>query len=177
MGAIKIKDYEVSPTDSYVFDTNVWIFLFGPIAGSNLKQQTLYAQLFQEIQSRGATIFITSLILSEFINAVLRINFINWKNQEDNVNADFKRDYRPTEHYKNALAEIKENVKIILNHTQKRNDDFQSMGFVSLHRFLDNNCDYNDAYLLKYCIVNKLHIVSDDKDIAQQEVDIKVITA
>lgn len=177
MGGIKIKDYEVSPTDSYVFDTNVWIFIFGPIAGSNLKQQMQYAQLFQDIQSRGATIFITSLIISEFINAVLRINFANWKIQEDNVNADFKHDYRPTAHYKNALAEIKENVKIILNHTQKRNDDFREMSFISLHRFLDNNCDYNDAYLLKYCIENKLHIVSDDKDITQQDVAIKVITA
>lgn len=177
MALIKIRNNNVSPTDSYIFDTNVWLFLFGPLAGSNEREQRAYSHLLKEIQDRKAIIFITSLILSEYINAALRMNFRLWKIENDYNNADFKHDYRPSEHYKMALNDVKEQVKIILQCTEKRNDDFRDMSFISMHPLLDNDCDYNDAYLLQYCQKNKFNLVTDDGDITKQDVSIKVITA
>ncbi len=177
MALIKIKDYEVSPTDSYIFDTNIWLLLFGPVAGSRKREQQMYAQLFQDIQARRATIFITSLILSEYINAALRMNFRWWMAEQEYKNADFKHDYRSTPHYKEALKDVKEQVKDILNCTTKRNDDFQDISFISTHSLLDNDCDYNDAYLLRYCSRNHFHIVTDDGDITKQDIPIKIVTA
>lgn len=59
-------------------------------------------------------IFISSLVLSEFINRNLQLEFKHWKNITGNVNADFKRDFRQTVEYSNAKKTTIDTVKEIL---------------------------------------------------------------
>lgn len=171
MATIKVKEWQVCTQQSYMFDTNIWLYIFGPIAGSERDAQRKYSDLLYDIQNRESTIFITSLILAEYINAALRICFSNWKRENGVSNADYKRDYRPTNHYRDSLEDVKSQVHDILQITTRRNDDFQTMTFNALIPYLDRDCDYNDAYILKYCMKNKFSLVTDDKDIAKQNIN------
>jgi Zn-finger protein len=90
---IKIQDistYIPKATDIFFFDNNVWMFLFCPIANAKKEQQKKYSQFYKEVNSVSACIWINSLVLSEFCNAWLRIEFKNWKNKNDKHNYNHK---------------------------------------------------------------------------------------
>lgn len=99
MKASKIKYGQVGEQDKYFFDTNVWMFLFAPLASSKFYKQKTYSSLLKEIMSRNATIWINSLVVAEYVNAVLKLEFKQWMKRNKLTNADFKHDFRPTNEY------------------------------------------------------------------------------
>lgn len=178
METVRLKDCTVGPSDKYFFDTNVWLFINGPMAGSNQFKQKKYATLLSDISSRGAGLYVTSIVVSEYINSVLRIGFKTWINEDrtNRVNSDFKRNYRPTDHYADTLKDAVLQVEDILRFAQKRPDDFQRIDMTELLQRLDMNCDYNDAYIVKCCEQDNLILVSDDKDLQNVDSKIKLLT-
>ena len=57
MAVIKLADHTPNQTYSYLFDTNVWLYIFGPVAGSNARKQRLYSGLLNTIISRKGNLF------------------------------------------------------------------------------------------------------------------------
>ncbi len=173
-----LRAHKVSPMNSYLFDTNVWIYIYGPIAGSERKKQVAYSGLLREIIDRGAGLAITSMVLSEYINRVLRIGFAQWKLRTGNENADYKRDFRPTQDFKDALADVKAQVKDILSTvTMRRPDDFNSMDVDRMVQSMSSSADYNDIYLVRCCEKGMMCIVSDDRDIAEIQSPVVLLQA
>lgn len=178
MATCRVKDHKVSPTASYIFDTNIWIFLFAPIAGSQQNKQEMYSRLLSEIRSRGATIWINSLIVSEYVNAVLRLAFKQWKNVNSRYGADFKHDFRPTADYKSALFDVKTQVANILSICERRPDDFNSINIGAIINSMSTTCDFGDAMIVDVCNRNReIRLVTDDSDITGAELPFTVVTA
>jgi len=115
-------------------------------------------------------------VLSEYINTVLRIGFKQWKNN-GNYNADYKRDYRNTDDYKDTLADAIAQVEDILKITQRRPDDFNAMDINAILAAMSQSSDYNDSYLVKCCEHANIKFVSDDRDIISINSPITVIQA
>lgn len=179
MAVCRIKDHQVSPTSSYIFDTNVWIFIFAPLAGAKEYKQKVYSRLLADILSRKATIWITSIIISEYVNAVLRLAFKQWMHKNRLHNADFKHDFRPTADYKTALSDIKAQVSNILKICERRPDDFNSINIRAIIDSMNTtSCDFCDALITDVCYRNKgIYLVSDDSDIIKASLPFNVITA
>lgn len=173
-----LEKHHVSSMNSYMFDTNVWLYIYGPMAGAEKKKQGLYASLLREIADRNAGLFITSMVLSEYINRVLRMSFELWKRNSGNFTADYKRDYRGTEDFKDSLADIKAQVKEIMSNCMANaSDDFNSLEVNAIIDSMSNTADFNDVYLVSLCESRKWCFVSDDKDIQNIPSNIKLITA
>ena len=45
MATCKIANYTVGPSEEFFFDTNVWMFLFAPLAGAKQSKQKAYSKL------------------------------------------------------------------------------------------------------------------------------------
>lgn len=176
MKIIKVNQHNPNQSFGYLFDTNVWLYIYGPVAGSNTNKQRIYSKLLNSILERKAVIFITSLVLSEYINRVLRIGFQQWKNN-GNYNADYKRDYRGTDDYKENLADAIAQVEEILKITQRRPDDFNAMDINAILAEMSQSSDYNDSYIVKCCENANIKFVSDDRDIININSTITVIRA
>lgn len=176
MEIIKVNHHNPNRSFGYLFDTNVWLYIYGPVAGSNAKKQRIYSNLLNSILERKAVIFITSLVLSEYINRVLRIGFQQWKDN-GNYSADYKRDYRGTDDYKDNLADAIAQVEDILKITQRRPDDFNAMDINAILAAMSQSSDYNDSYLVKCCENANIKFVSDDRDIISINSTITVIQA
>ena len=176
MALTKIKDYIVSPQECFFFDTNVWIFLYGLIANYEKKKQQSYSSLLSQIINRKSMIFISSLVLSEFINRNLQLEFKHWKNITGNVNADFKRDFRQTVEYSNAKKTTIDSVKEIIEVTERRPDDFNAIDIDELLNY-SNDCDFNDAYIAMNCKKGKMILVTDDKDFSWSYPELKILSA
>ncbi len=164
MAAIDIRHYNVTGQDSFFFDTNIWLYIFGPMAGTNATKQSVYSNFYKEVLSRDAKIFISSLVISEYINRVLRIGFSQWKDINHNSQPlDFKKDYRPTQDYKDQLDEAIAQAKDILNFTQPISDSFQSCNLQRIFDRMKRGCDYNDSYIFTLCF-DHYKLVTDDQD-------------
>ena len=165
MAITKIADCVVRPGSTYMFDTNVWLYIFGPVAGAGTYRQRMYSRLLSDIMSRKAGLFITSLVVSEYINRVLRIGFDNWKETTGNPRADFKRDYRNTEDYSEVLSDAKLQIREILNLCNRYPDNFNAIDIESVLNMMGQSADYNDAYLVHCCKNRNIKLVSSDRDL------------
>lgn len=178
MEVIKIDRYVVGPSDCFFFDTNVWLYIFAPIGNNSKKLQQKYTALYREILSRGARLQVTSLVIAEYINVVLRMSFKQWKREDINrINADFKRDYRPTQHYSDALADARDQVSLILSSSTRFPDNFHNIDVNSVVNRMSQCCDYNDSCLIQFCEQSGAKLVSHDQDFASLDSRIKLVTA
>lgn len=164
---------------SFFFDTNVWIILFSPIAGSKPKLQTLYGNLLNDIEKTNSSVFISSMVLSEYINRSIRLSHEIWKeNQEKtgNFKTDFKKDYRPTQDYLDAQQDAYDEAREIMKKALPRSDDFHVMADKLDSIMSEKGMDFNDAYFAALCEKNNLILVSDDRDLQNTKCNITLVT-
>lgn len=160
---IDIKSYNPKSSDLFFLDNNIWMFLFCPIGNHSKTQQKVYSSFFQSIISAKATIFVNSLILSEFANSFLRIDFEQWKKKQQLYGANYKKDYIPTQQYKDTVSAITAAINNILSLSEKKPDDFHMINIDSICNNFQT-VDFNDCYLVEFCRNNSLKLVTDDKD-------------
>lgn len=170
-----IKTFKVTSMDCYFFDNNIWVFLFAPIASFNSEKQKEYSSFLSSIKSANATIYTTSLVISEFANFCLRLSFKQWKEKTGNYDADYKKDYMVTQDYKDSSDDVKYNIKEIQKITEKRPDDYNAIDLGTILEGI-SLVDFNDLYYAELCLRNKLKIVTDDRDFIKINSDVEVIS-
>lgn len=160
---IDITNYTPKSSDLFFFDNNIWMYLFCPLADFQKNRQKQYSSFLQSINSSRSTIFINSLILSEFSNRYLRMDFEQWRKKEGKLEAEFKKDYIGTNRYKDTVLEINRNIRSILKICVRSSDNFNAIDLDAVLQHL--SCiDFNDSYYLEYAKLSKLKIVTDDND-------------
>ncbi|MCI9843794.1 type II toxin-antitoxin system VapC family toxin [Flavobacterium pectinovorum] len=178
MATINIETYKIGYTDQFFFDTNVWLLLFGNLANFKPKDQKEYSKLFKETLQREIPIYISSMILSEFANVLLRIDFKQWKSKNKFSEVkDFKKDFGATEEYKKSVQNVKELLKSILElpNIHLISDYFNGINKENILKDFDT-VDFNDAYLAELIRNNNYKVVTNDKDFQKLESKIDIIT-
>jgi predicted nucleic acid-binding protein len=177
--AVKLTDinkYSPKSSDKFFFDNNVWMYLFCPLADYKKLKQKHYSAFLQSITTSRSTIFISSLILSEFTNRYLRMDFEQWKIENEIFDADFKKDYVGTTRYKDTVTEIKRNINQIMKLCDKTSDNFNALDCDTILKHL-SYIDFNDSYYLELAKLGKWKIVTDDTDfVTYQDHEVEIIT-
>jgi len=122
---IQIQNHSIQASDTYFFDANIWIFLFCPIGNKKRDAQKVYSAFYKELIKRDCTIIINSLVLSEFANTYLRIDFKLWKGNRNNL--DYKKDFVGSQRYLSTIYDIKNAIKGIKYYSSISNDDFDKL--------------------------------------------------
>lgn len=150
----------INDGDNVFIDTNVLIFYLYPI---NPKKYSYYANAIYMLQKKKCQMFINSLVVSEFINRLLRLDFAQIK--DENIK-DFKRDYRQTQNYINTLKfAITELNKFCETFNVRHiRDDFDKMNIMELYAKYEYSFDFNDLIIAENVRSNKLKLLTDDKD-------------
>lgn len=173
---LNVKEYAPKSSDIFLFDNTIWMHIFCPLGDYNLNKQKCYSSFLKSIDSAKSTIFITSLILSEFANRYLRLDFDLWKDEEKVYGANFKKDYIGTGRYKDTIVEISSSINNILNLCEKTPDNFNA---IDIKRVLSHfSCiDFNDSYYIELASLCKYKVVTDDHDfIDYQNHSLEIIT-
>lgn len=175
---LKINEYKISSTDCFFLDNNVWMFLFCPLGNYQKKKQYAYSRFFNDIIAHRASICINSLILSEFANTYLRLDYQLWKKEPENCRGDYKRDYLHSEQYSTTALLVQAAMRKILKVSTQMPDDFNS---VNMDLIFDHfkTIDFNDSYFIEYCRLHgkNMLFVSDDKDFGKIDCGkVKVLT-
>lgn len=178
MATINIQEYKIGFTDQFFFDTNVWLLLYGTLAGFQAKEQKLYTNFFQDLLQKDTPIFLTAMVISEFSNVLLRRDYNQWVSTNKLVNQDFKRDFVGTKAYQESVATITIAVnKIIkLPNIILVGDNFNA---IDKEAILNNFklIDFNDSYYAQLAILNKYKVVTHDSDFQALDSKIDILTA
>lgn len=163
-----LNTYTISPGESFIVDTNVWIYLFSPFSTNDFG----YQNFLSEAQNKNCKLFINSQIISEYINVICRTAHEKYlkANGLTKNRFKFKRDYQQTtdfyHYYQLAYESVKNDIlkyskisPIKLWHIRKSLNDYHQMN------------DYNDLLYTKMT-KGKIKIVSHDKDFGNHPEDI-----
>ena len=177
MATIKLRDFEVGYTDQFFFDTNIWLLLYGTVAGFQANDQSQYAKLLEKLITRDSPIYITSMVISEFANVLLRRYFNQWITNNKFVDKDFKRDFVGIKEYENSVETITISINKIfkLPNLVIVGDNFNAIDKAAI---LNNFkiVDFNDAYNAQLANLNNYKVVTNDKDFQKIDSNIDVIT-
>ena len=154
--------YKISKNEKVFIDTNILIYLFSPdFVSSNEEYIEQYSKILEVLLQNSAQLYISSVVVSEFINRILRIDYE--KNKE--LYPDFKQDYRKSQKYKETLNLILKELKKILKISCKINDSFSEFDLLSWYQRDENqNLDFNDLHIAFIVESNNLKLLSNDND-------------
>jgi predicted nucleic acid-binding protein len=177
MATINLNGYQIKMSDQFFFDTNVWLLLFGTVANYQRADQASYSNLLQDLIRREKPIYITSMILSEFANVLLRHDFKQWITTNGLINQDFKKHFIGTNDYQNSVITIKQLILNILSipNIIKVSDSFHNIDTATvLNNF--GMVDFNDSYITQLSNQNNYKVVTNDKDFQKLENVIDILT-
>lgn len=177
MAKINVRELKIGFSDQFFFDTNIWLLLFGTVADFESKDQRAYSKLLEELITRDKPIFISSIIISEFANVLLRRDFNQWVSINKFVNQDFKRNFVGTTVYKESVISITNSIHKILKlpNIFKVSDSFHNLKTDNILESF-KIVDFNDSYINELAIVNNYKVVTNDTDFQKLDSKIDIIT-
>ena len=189
------KINNVTPQDYKLFfcDANVWIAAlkyFG--SGPQKNYEAPYVDFFQAIIELNVNIknepklakkiknkpkiVLTSVVLSETINAYMRGIAMKAYFNGDTTGYSFKNDYRdnPNSDYKTQFDNLVSDISAFKDYTVLIDDDFSNIKPFELLKNMPSNTDFNDFYYYKLLKDKKIPIITHDTDFLFE--DIPIIT-
>lgn len=174
---IDINNYTPLKTDKFIFDTNIWLYLYCPLGDYKKFVIKKYENFLVKIIKCNSSIFLPSLILSEFINRYIRLDF-NIKNKINPTKfSDFKKDYRPSSEFLDTIKVVQATIRQqIIKITKNISDDFSSYDLTYIINNVDQ-LDYNDLCIEEIASISNYKVVTDDKDFKITSKSIEVLTS
>lgn len=179
----KPLSHHVVDGNVYFFDSNIWLKILQPKINPSYRDNQ-YRLLFQKILANNkAKIAVSTLVLSEVINRILRDVYM--KKLIDKIkkndpcfilsNDFYKTKFRPSQEFRIAYNLICDEIKNYHTSINQISDDFgNKICFRHILSDPPQGLDFNDHYYYKLCKLNKYILVTDDKDFWVD--DVQVIT-
>jgi predicted nucleic acid-binding protein len=169
---VPIEKHRFTSGDKFLFDTNIWMFINGPMSNAKDPKVIAYSNALKEVLSNQGTIFIDALILSEFVNRYARLEH---SKSSSHHNSRFK-EFRQSDEFKKVASDIRNACGQILKNTKVTDTDLSNSDIVKiLDTFEKEPCDLNDQILLDICKRRGYILVTHDIDSSENSV--AVLTA
>jgi len=160
-----LSDFEPKGSHLYLIDANILMYLFSPIASYAIGRQETISRFFDKCRNVNSGLITTSSVIGEFFHVNLRMYYDNWcRSQQNQITFNFKKDYRPTDDFKDSVVAINSSIGAILKLTDRFSDSFNSINIDSVMANCLNS-EFTDSYLLELSNQNNWFIVSNDKDL------------
>lgn len=173
---IDVETYVPQDGDKYFFDANIWLYFYCPIGNYNKNTISKYSGFLKRALSNDTTIYVSSLIASEIINAWLRLDF-NILRRKKTVVYDYKQHYRGSLHYHSAIKDIQTVFHTqLLKISTPLDDRATEISLPDVLSGLDKT-DFNDCYYHHLAKLDNLLIVTNDADFAELDTGISILTA
>lgn len=169
----RIQDYKFTANDAVLFDTNIWLYIYGPTGDRFPKLRSIYTLALRRIRSAKSQIFLDVLILSEFINAFSR--FVYNELPQEIKPEDFKI-FRDSDDFPVFAEKITIKVEKIIEKSELTESGFLSANLRKiLKEYKTGTTDFNDQIIAELCKNKNLKLITHDRDFKDK--DITIITA
>ena len=149
------------------------MYLYCPIGQYNENIVNVYSDFFGRALDVQSTIYVSSLIISEFYNSFIRLDFNIWKKTQS---LDYKKDFRPTEQFQKTNQLVLRSIESrILGVSKRINEDFSTLSIENIIERV-GLLDYNDSYYVELSKMYGLKIVTNDKDFDRISDDVTILS-
>ena len=169
--AYDLSSYSFSSNEQVLVDTNVWLYLF-PAPGNpphNFAEQ--YSTAFANLVSAQAQPVLDPMVLSEYLNRYIRIE---WEGNYKSKYPKFK-DFRNSPDFSSVASAAETFAKKILSFCQIHSIPANELDLnQALADFSVGGEDFNDALLVDICKKRNLKLMTNDGDF--QDGGIEILT-
>ncbi len=171
--AFRIDRHTFDAGDQLLFDTNVWLFIYGSQYRTPDKRAKLYSAAYKRIREVKCRIFIDAIILSEFVNVLSRLTYNSLPAAKKPQ--DFKT-FRRSAAFKTVAEGISDACSRIVKSCTRIESGFSSIDVDALlDRYKEGKSDFNDQILTHLCKRQGFTLVTDDGDFRVS--DLQILTA
>ncbi len=166
-----IQQYQFSSSDCLFFDANILIYLDGPIGNTNIKFQQIYADAFAKMLKAKSKLFIDPIVLSEFVNRYLRLEFVRFVRHQQKQYT-FK-EFRGSDVGKKVISNICTIINKRMAYFSLINSQADNLWLKKIINEFDMlSGDFNDCIIVDICRQNNLSLVTHDGDMVSYKIPV-----
>lgn len=153
--------YKFQSGEHILVDANVWLYLYPPPAQPVSSWAAAYSNAFSRLLGAKAIPVVDALILSEYLNRYVRIEYdASWRSRHPTFE-NFRQSADAATVLGSAVAEINQILKITsLRDTLLANIDLPAV----LGAFKAGTINFNDGLLAQNCCINGWKLLTNDGD-------------
>lgn len=153
------------------FDANVLIYIFWPTVGSNPDSPaSRYSSILGALLTNGFKLYLNSVVVSEVVNRILRIEYEKYKVAHDVSNLAFK-DYRDSADGMQVQQDIFDMFNNRIFNLFSIKEKCLTKDMVKSFLTIDS-LDFNDKIIVDVCKSNGFVLLTHDRDFVSENVDI-----
>jgi len=151
------------------FDANILIYLFWATGSS---WERAYANLYSKLNNQNNTYVIDFLVISEFINRAIKIEYQNYLNNNDLTSQEYKyKEYRDSEEGQEVLGDIYTIISLDILEDFEVVEKSYSKDAINAMLLVDS-LDFTDKAIEKICDENNCVLLTNDKDFKDSTIEI-----
>jgi len=168
-----ITGHTFLPEEELVFDTNIYMRLFGPYCYAK-SGYSEYSDALKHIQKKEIRILINTIIISEFINSFSQEM---WKKSPKGNQYSRFKDYRNSSDFREVADEIGYWIEEFLDMVSCCEPEFDDrIAHEYMEKYLAGTLDFNDIVISDFCRSEDRILVTHDFDFSNCD-GITVLTA
>jgi len=172
--ASDVSGYHFSAADKLLLDANVWLAILGPREPRSWDVR-VYSGAFSRMQTAKCAIVVDVVVLSEFVNACIRIRHHMLMDSDSSVPTGYKA-FRKSAFFGPVARDVADDVKRLLSFSQKVETGFSTADVYALaDSFAQGHLDMSDLLIVELCRTQGLTLVTSDRDF--KGVGIPILTA
>lgn len=169
---IRLSEISRINNSKIFFDANIWIYIFGNIGNYKKKEVLKYSNAYKQILRSDNQIYIDTIVMSEFVNRLLRKPFEILKKTPKLAKLKYKT-YRKMPEYKETLEDISRIFKNNILRTSEIIDyNYDKINFLSLLDLDNIDMDFNDNHIANICNKKGMFLLTHDGDFKNSDVNI-----
>jgi predicted nucleic acid-binding protein len=164
-----IDTYAFDRQSEYFLDTNVWLYVYGPMAPRNHFSR-IYSNALKRLRNSGASVFIDVLVTSEFMNSWARLEYR--RAGGDATFGEFKT-FRTDAKFAPVAADIAYGIRQVLALANRTGTAFANINFDPVvDAFQTGSIDLCDQLIVETCRARKFVLLTNDGDMKKADVPI-----
>ncbi len=169
--AYDLSSYSFSKGEQILVDTNIWLYLFPAPVKPRHRFADQYSKAFSNLISTDAQPILDPMVLSEYLNRYMRIE---WDGNYKSNHHEFK-DFRNSQDFLKVAASAKTFAIKIVSFCKVHSVPANELGLNQiLTDFSSGKVDFNDAILIDICKQKSLKLMTNDGDF--QNCGIEILT-
>ena len=160
--ARRVERYVFAAADTLLFDTNIWLLIYGPQGNPSDYRTRIYSAALAKVLKVKSHIYLDVLILSEFINRYARLRYdilrpTGWPKE-------FKS-FRKSAAFKSIAKDIAADAQRVVRQCERTESGFETVDIGALlAEYESGDADFNDQILVELCKAKGLTLVTHDAD-------------
>ena len=161
--------YQFQKGEEILVDANVWLYLFPPPAQPASTWATKYTTAFSVMLKCNAVPIVDTLILSEYCNRYIRIEYeASWAETYRRY-----KDFRTSADAQAVLGSVVSEMERILQSSRPEDTALTTINLSDLLQGVaSGKTDFNDGVLLENCRLNNWKLFTNDGDMTIGGIDI-----